>query len=402
MDIREDRTVFTVSEIVTQAKEVVEQTFHHVWIEGELSNLTKHTSGHWYFTLKDNNSQLRAAAFRGVNRLIRFDVEDGLKVRALGCLSIYPGRGDFQLVVETMEPAGLGSLQLAYEQLKNRLYQEGLFDEAGKQPLPMYPKKIAVVTSPTGAAIRDILNVIGRRSPITAVDIYPVAVQGKGAAEEIAHAIRRLNEAGRWDVIICGRGGGSLEDLWAFNEEVVARAIAASTIPVISAVGHEIDYTIADLAADARAETPTAAAELVARDSRALRDDLRYLNKELYQRMHRLLEGYGNRLAQLKTSPVLAAPRRVLEPLMQKTDDLKSRLLRVNRQYLNSIQDQLKYKLAQLDALSPLKVLGRGYALVYKAPGQELVKAGAQVKLNDELRIKLAQGNIKARVSELE
>ena len=257
-----DRQVLSVTDLVTRARETLEGMFSRVWVQGEVSNFKKHSSGHCYFTLKDATGQLRCAMFKMANRGLKFKMEDGLQVVASGRLSVYTARGDFQLIAETLEPAGLGALQLAFEQLKARLSAEGLFDAARKRPLPEFPQRIAVVTSATGAAIADILNVTGRRSPLADISLYPVRVQGAGAAGEIAHALARLNEIGGWDVIICGRGGGSLEDLWAFNEEAVARAIAASRIPVISCVGHETDFTIADLVADLRAPTPSAAAQI--------------------------------------------------------------------------------------------------------------------------------------------
>ncbi len=387
-----ERRVFSVTDIVTQARETLEGAFTRVWVQGEISNFKKHSSGHCYFTLKDAGSQLRCAMFKMANRQLKFRVEDGLQVVAGGRLSIYTARGDFQLIAEALEPAGVGALQLAFEQLKQRLAQEGLFDPARKRPLPEFPQRIAVVTSPTGAAIQDILNVTGRRSPLADISLYPVRVQGEGAAEEIARALRRLNEAGGWDVIICGRGGGSLEDLWAFNEEVVARAIAASVIPVISAVGHEIDYTIADFVADVRAETPTAAAEMVVRDRRELLSRVQSLARMLGQTFGERLRVLRQRLDRLLRAPVLQQPRRVFEPLAQRLDDLMGALQHRMSHRLDLNSERLRGMAGALEALSPLKVMGRGYSLVYRMPHRELVRDARRLKKGDEISIRFSQG----------
>ncbi|MEW6515298.1 MAG: exodeoxyribonuclease VII large subunit [candidate division FCPU426 bacterium] len=393
-----DRRVFTVTEIVERARALLENEFPRVWVEGELSNFKQHTSGHFYFTLKDAQSQLRAAMFRGANRLVRFRPEDGLKVLAGGRLSLYPARGDFQMVVEELEPAGLGALQLAFEQLKKKLAAEGLFDPKRKKSLPAFPRKIAVVTSPTGAAVRDILNVTGRRSPLADIAVYPVRVQGAGAAEEIAHALERLNAVGGWDVIICGRGGGSLEDLWAFNEEVVARAIAASAIPVVSAVGHEVDYTIADFVADVRAETPTAAAEMVLRDRRELLEQLRSRERLLAGRIRERLREGRLRLERVLASRLLRRPRAVLEPLAQRLDDLGSQLKNGLKNRLRLARERWRSLGAQLEALSPLNVLRRGYSLVYQLPGETLVRDSRELSAGDALRIRFHRGEARVRV----
>jgi exodeoxyribonuclease VII large subunit len=255
--------IYTVSDLTTEIRTVLEDSFAGVWVEGELSNFRHHSSGHMYFTLKDQESQIRAVMFRQQNRQLKFRPQDGLAILMYGEISVYEPRGEYQIVGEYMEPRGIGALQLAFEQLKERLQAEGLFDDSRKRPIPMLPGRIGVITSPTGAAIRDILQVLRRRFAGVDVLIYPVTVQGDQAAPEIVEAIRELNRRGGLDVLIVARGGGSIEDLWAFNEEVVARAIAASKIPVISAVGHQVDYTIADFVADLRAPTPSAAAELV-------------------------------------------------------------------------------------------------------------------------------------------
>jgi len=396
------REIFTVSQLVGRARELLEGAFPRVWVEGEISNFKPHSSGHYYFTLKDATSQLRCAMFKATNRFLKFRLEDGLKVLACGRLSIYTARGDFQLILEAVEPAGVGALQLAFEQLKRRLAAEGLFDPARKRPLPEFPRRIAVVTSPTGAAIRDILNVTGRRSPLADISVYPVRVQGAGAAEEIARALERLNAVGGWDVIICGRGGGSLEDLWAFNEEAVARAIAASRIPVISAVGHEVDFTIADFAADVRAETPTAAAEMVVRDRRELLDRVRSLRRFLAAGLSERLKSLRQRLGRLVSSAVLQRPRRVLEPLAQRLDDLTGALLGLLRSRLQLARERLRGLAAELEALSPLQVLGRGYSLVYRLPGRDLMKNAADLRCGDGVEITFRRGRAACEVRSVE
>ena len=268
------RAVLTVSELTRRLQETLEERFPAVWIEGEISNYRLYGSGHAYFTLKDADAQIRAVLFRNRGRRIKFEPADGLHVMAFGSIEVYPQRGEYQLVIELLEPKGLGALQLAFEQLKARLQAEGLFDHARKRELPRFPRKIGIVTSPSGAAIRDMLRVIDRRFGELHIVIAPCRVQGDGAAEEIAQGLRDLNALGGVDIIIVGRGGGSLEDLWAFNEEAVARAIAASKVPVVSAVGHEVDFTISDFVADLRAPTPSAAAELVVREKQAVVDSL--------------------------------------------------------------------------------------------------------------------------------
>src|SRR3989475_4607978 len=302
-----ERTVLSVSQLTDQLRGVVEEKFPAVWVEGEISNFRLYTSGHAYFTLKDENAQLRAVLFRTRMRRLRFEPGDGQHVLAFRSLEVYAQRGEYQLVVELLEPRGLGALQLAFEQLKQRLGAEGLFDPARKRPLPRFPRKIGIVTSPSGAAIRDMLRVIGRRFGDIHIVLAPARVQGEGAAAEVAQGIRELNALGGVDVIIIGRGGGSLEDLWAFNDEMLARTIAASKIPVISAVGHEVDFTIADFVADLRAATPSQAAELVVREKRAVAESVGELRGRLVRAMTRRLEAQRDRLEAVRARPVLTA-----------------------------------------------------------------------------------------------
>src|SRR3989441_1912393 len=321
-----ERTVLSVSQLTDQLRGVVEEKFPAVWVEGEISNFRLYTSGHAYFTLKDENAQLRAVLFRTRMRRLRFEPGDGQHVLAFGSLEVYAQRGEYQLVVELLEPRGLGALQLAFEQLKQRVGAEGLFDRARRRPRPRCPRKIGVATPPSGAAIRDILRVIGRRFAGLHIVIAPCRVQGDGAGEEIAQAIADLNRLGDVDVIIVGRGGGSLEDLWAFNEEPVARAIAGSKIPVISAVGHEVDVTIADFVADVRAPTPSAAAELVVREKQALVEGLADLRGRLERAMRRRAEQARQHTISLTARRVLSDPARPLRDLERRVDDAVRRL----------------------------------------------------------------------------
>ena len=400
-EIKLKRKIYTVSELNEQVRECLEEKFSKVWLSGEISNLKEHSSGHWYFTLKDTKSQIRAAMFRGANRNLKFKLESGMKVLVSGYISLYTSRGDFQIIISSVEPAGRGELQLAFEQLKKKMASEGLFDNSRKKQLPEFPENIAVITSPTGAAIRDILNVTARRSLLANISIYPVKVQGTGAAQEIAQALKRLNAIGKWDVIICGRGGGSLEDLWAFNEEIVARAIADSEIPVISAVGHEIDYTIADFVSDVRAETPTAAAEMVVRDRRELLEQIQTGFKIINSQIKVKLKDIRVRLDNLLTARVLQQPHRVFEPLAQRLDDLTSELKNQILYRLNLTQERLQVKIGKLDALSPLKIMARGYSLVMRLSDKKIITQSKELSENEQIKIQFASGKAKCRIEEV-
>jgi len=379
-----------------------------VWVEGEISNFKSHSSGHWYFTLKDSNAQLRAKCFRSTNTRIRFRPTDGLHVRARGKLSLYAPRGEYELVVDALDPVGAGALRIAFEQLRDRLNAEGLFAKELKRPLPVFPRRVGVVTSPTGAAIRDILNVISRRTRTVHVLFSPARVQGDLAGPDIARAIRFINQyheralaEGRTgdlvDVLIVGRGGGSTEDLWAFNQEEVARAIRKSVIPVISAVGHETDFTISDFVADFRAPTPSAAAEIV-----AARED----------QICSALDNLGRQLIRLTRYQVVNLRTRVQEQALSHAfDEVKSRLTTARRRYesassacqasidekLQDGRERLALAAASLDALSPLGVLQRGYAIAQDASGK-LVRDAASVNVGDEVSMRLAKGKLNTRV----
>ncbi|MFL6216384.1 MAG: exodeoxyribonuclease VII large subunit [Blastocatellia bacterium] len=434
----EARRPLSVSELTARIKILLEGEFLELWLEGEISNYRRHTSGHWYFTLKDEGAMLRCASFRMQNRLIRFVPEDGLMVRAHGRLSLYEARGEYQLIVEYMEPVGIGALQLGFEQMKRRLAAEGLFDVERKRPLPMLPRCIGVVTSPTGAAVRDILRVIRRRNEAMNVLIAPARVQGDGAAAEITRAIELLNQREEVDVIIVGRGGGSIEDLWCFNEETVARAIFNSRVPVISAVGHETDFTIADFVADLRASTPSVAAELVtaARDEISARLDgfneammtaMRYRLLELRSRVQELQSSHAfddtrhqiSRTAQAFDEAVYAMEtalrqrikrerarlhatalrlrdtdiRRATIERRRALDLLTQRLQSGERRAIDDQRERFAIASGKLHSLSPLAVLGRGYAIAFDAQGR-IIKRAADVDPGARLRVRLSDGEI--------
>ena len=441
-----ERVVCTVSELVTRIKETLEDRFPAVWVEGEISNLRTPSSGHAYFTLKDDAAQLRCVLFRGRGRRVAFQPEDGMQVLAFGGLDVYAARGEYQLIVELLEPKGVGALQLAFEQLKRKLEAEGLFEAGRKRALPPFPRTIGIVTSPTGAAIRDMLHVIDRRFADLRVLITPVRVQGEEAPGEIVRALRDLQEVPDLDVVIVGRGGGSIEDLWAFNDERVARAISGCRVPVISAVGHETDFTIADFVADLRAPTPSAAAEVVVREKlhvvRALCDTYEALKQAMALRLRRERE----RVDALGRRRVLTDAARALRDLHRRLDELTTRLalgarhhrrsgvhrLSLARNALRSLNpvariangtvvlSQLRGRLAsagayrvkiarhrfdaavgQLDSLSPLAVLGRGYSLTRLLPSGAIVRSAAQTRPGDAIEILLRQGALDARVERL-
>jgi len=415
------RAVLSVSELTRRLQETLEERFPAVWVEGEISNFRLYGSGHAYFTLKDAESQIRAVLFRNRGRRIKFEPADGLHVMAFGSIEVYPQRGEYQLVIELLEPKGLGALQLAFEQLKARLQAEGLFDQARKRELPRFPRKIGIVTSTSGAAIRDMLRVIGRRFGELHIVIAPCRVQGEGAAEEIAQGVRDLNALGGVDVIIVGRGGGSLEDLWAFNEEAVARAIAASKVPVVSAVGHEVDFTITDFVADLRAPTPSAAAELVVREKQAVVDSLAQLRARLERAAARPLRDLDRRVDELTARlrremrgelgraghrvALVTRALRASDPVARvgrdrhRLETLQSRLTTLLHRRRDRARHALEAAVGRLDSLSPLAVLGRGYSLT-RTPAGEVVRSPAQVRVGDAIRVLLHRGSLDARVTD--
>ena len=436
--LMQERRALSVSELTARIKIMLEGQFGEAWVEGEISNFRRHTSGHWYFTLKDEGAMLRCASFRMQNRFIRFTPEDGLTVRAHGRLSLYEVRGEYQLLVEYLEPVGIGALQLAFEQLKRRLAAEGLFDIERKRQLPLLPRTIGVVTSPTGAAVRDILRVIRRRNEAVSVLVAPARVQGDGAGREIARAIELLNEREEVDVIIVGRGGGSIEDLACFNEESVARAIFNSRAPVISAVGHETDFTIADFVSDLRASTPSAAAEIVT----AARDEILARIAGLTEDMtsairYRLLE-LRNHASELESSRAFAEVEMQIHSAAQRFDEavyrmqsafqqaiktkrekqtsamsklqgadirramierrgelgvLRARLKAGTRESVDRCGERFSVAVGKLDSLSPLAVLARGYAIAFDQNGQ-IIKRADDVSKGERVRIRVADGEM--------
>ena len=391
--------VLTVSRLASLIKEVVEENFVQVLVEGELSNFAAPSSGHYYFSLKDEKAQIRAVMFRPQNRLLPFRPENGLRVICSGRVSLYPQRSEIQLVVETLEPRGVGSLQIAFDQLKNRLAAEGLFAEERKRPLPLYPGTIGVVTSASGAAIHDILHVLRRRHAGVRVLLRPVRVQGEGAAMEIAEAIDDLNRFGKADVMIVGRGGGSLEDLWAFNEECVARAIHASAIPVISAVGHEVDYSIADFAADLRAPTPSAAAEMVVKSRLELEGHLDHLILRLAGQMRGRLDLLGEKIEGLARR--LQSPVQRISLCRQRLEDLERRLHQAMKNVLRERDGRLATLAGRLDDLSPLRILARGYAIALDEKTGLAVRDARTLAPGDRLRIRFARGSARAAIEEV-
>ncbi len=405
--------VFSVTELTRRIKTMLEDAMPAVWVEGEISNLAAAASGHCYFTLKDANAALSVVMFRNVAGKLGFKLADGLQVLAFGQVSVYEKRGQYQLIATQLMPKGLGALQLAFEQLKQKLAKEGLFDAERKKPIPVLPQHVGLVTSPSGAAIRDFLKIIGRRFPNVHIIITPVRVQGEGAAEEIAAAVDELNALDLVDVIVVTRGGGSLEDLWAFNEEVVARAIARSRLPTISAVGHEIDFTIADFVADLRAPTPSAAAELVVRAKDEFLALLAQYQKRLDNDLRYRLSEARRRLA----GCVLRQPAELVCQYQQQVDDLAHRLrqatgvaLQQRRAHLTAIRlvtpqtllQRTRHRLAQaqtrLELLSPKATLERGYSITRLEDGR-IVKCVENVKDGDNVRTLVADGEFESRVT---
>jgi exodeoxyribonuclease VII large subunit len=392
----EARRFLTVSDLTELIRGTLESQLDALWVRGEISNFRMPPSGHLYFTLKDDKSQIAAVMFRRQGAMLRFTPENGMAVLCFGRVSLYTVRGDLQLYVDDMEPLGQGALALAFEQLKQKLAAEGLFAPERKRELPFLPVSIGIVTSDKGAALHDMLRIIRDRYPDRRVVIRPVKVQGEGAAREIATGIAELNQNGAVDVIIVGRGGGSLEDLWAFNEEAVARAIYASTAPVISAVGHEIDFTIADFVADVRAPTPTAAAEMVLPLKADLVEQVRLLEGQLGKNIKLKLDSLREASAGLAKR--LADPRRKLRENQQLLDEVSVALLRRFQDRLRQLKDHLARGSGRLEALSPLAVLERGYSITHKLPTEEIVKDAGSLATGDRLRITFARGKALCRV----
>ncbi len=385
---------FTVSQITRKIRASLEHNFSNISILGEISNVRTPGSGHVYLTLKDKSSQLQAVVFRNIANKIKFELKDGMEVISFGSVTVYEPRGQYQLIINKIEPKGIGALQLAFQQLKEKLEKEGLFDQAHKKPIPFIPQKIGIVTSPTGAAIKDILNIIDRRFANVEILLYPVKVQGEGAAQEIAEAITELNALTDIDVIIAGRGGGSLEDLWAFNEEVVARSIYNSRIPVISAVGHEIDITIADLVADKRALTPSEAGELVVPRKDLLLDMLEKLNTRLLQSLTGKLRLSKERLVRVANSYVMRQPFDRLRRWQQRLDEFAQRLNINITHALNTEREKLSGIAGKLESLSPLNVLKRGYTITTRLEDNKSLREAKGLNKGDKIKTNFSKGSV--------
>jgi exodeoxyribonuclease VII large subunit len=391
-----EKNVITITELTRQIKQSLETSFPRVCVGGEISNLKRHTSGHLYFTLKDEGAQLSAVMWRSRVANLTFLPEDGMKVIVRGSITVYPPRGSYQIDVEQIQPVGIGELQLAFERLKQKLAAEGLFDSVHKKPIPEFPECIGIITSETGAALQDIRSVLARRQPSVEVVLASVRVQGVGAAEEIANAIEQMNRYAGIDVMIVGRGGGSLEDLWAFNEERVARAIFASKIPIISAVGHEIDFSISDFVADLRAPTPSAAAELVVKDRTELLEVIGNLCYTMQDALVNQISGFRERVASLLISYSFNRPRDMVREFSQRLDEI-DRSLGVSFNYITQSARQRYDSLRhQLQALNPQGVLNRGYSIVRKQG--RIVSSACALHHGDEAEIQFHDGTIEVQV----
>lgn len=440
------RNVLSVAQLNTTVGQLLTQSFPALWVEGEISNFVRASSGHWYFSLKDASAQVRCAMFKGRTVSLNLAPRNGLKVLVHGKVGLYEPRGEYQFIAEYMEDAGVGALQRQFEALKQRLQQQGLFAEAHKRPLPTFPRSIGVITSPTGAAIRDILNVLKRRCPQIPVFIYPVLVQGEGSKEQIVQAIQQAEREPRCDVLILARGGGSIEDLWSFNEEVVARAIYACTIPIISGVGHEIDFTIADFVADRRAPTPSAAAELVSPDMAALQAHTLRLARQLYRLQRRHLQQCSDNLQRLQQRLEKQRPTLRLQQKAQRLDELELRLRAASQRYLqqqhrrvtglqtrlhnqsplrhiaqyqqqlsrqqqyltallqqrlNHATQQLQSQVGRLNALSPLATLERGYSIVRQPETGTVIRSITPLHLGQSVTTRLQDGEFASIVTKI-
>lgn len=392
-------SVITVSQLNFYIKSLLDESpaLREIYITGEISNLTDHyRSGHIYLSLKDDKALVRAVMFAGNARHLRFKPEEGMKVIARGRVSVYEATGQYQLYIEDMQPDGIGALNLAYEQLKRKLSAEGLFSEDIKKPIPAYPKRIGVITSPTGAAVQDILNILGRRYPIAEVVFCPVLVQGENASAQLIDAVERFNKANAADVIIIGRGGGSIEDLWAFNDEKLARTIAKSDIPVISAVGHETDFTICDFVADLRAPTPSAAAELATPNMTELLSYFKSVKDSLPAIMQRRIDFEKQELDNLASSKVLLSPKAFINIRRNELDMLSADMVKAFKAILSENQRDFVALSAKLDALSPLSVLSRGYSIVQNK--NKVIKSAKELNIGQNIMVKLSDGKAECEV----
>jgi exodeoxyribonuclease VII large subunit len=400
MNLRAERDIYTVGRLNAEARRLLESGLPALWVEGEISNFSCPSSGHWYFTLKDRNAQVRCAMFRTANMRVGFRPRDGQHLVVRGRVSLYEPRGDYQLIAEAMEDAGEGALRREFERLKATLQAEGLFDAALKRPLPTMPRRIAVVTSPSGAAVRDVLHILARRFPPASVLVVPTPVQGAAATASIVAALDLASSRADVDVIILARGGGSIEDLWCFNDEQVARAIRRSRVPVVSGVGHEIDFTIADFAADMRAPTPSGAAELVVPERRALLATLAKDASRLRRCAVHLLSRAGDRYGALAQRLARAHPGNRLQQQAQRLDELDLRMRRALENVLARTEHRLLLARRGLDAISPLATLERGYAIVTGPDGRAL-QAAAEARVGDAIEARLKRGVLSATVTDV-
>ncbi|UCC80568.1 MAG: exodeoxyribonuclease VII large subunit [Candidatus Zixiibacteriota bacterium] len=392
--------IYSISELTREIKVILEDTFLKVWVEGEISNYTHHSSGHRYFTLKDQNAQIRCVMWKWQGKYLFFEPQDGIKVKASGQITVYEKSGQYQLVVSSMQPAGIGELELSFQQLKKKLSEEGLFDPEQKKPIPEFPGTIGIITSPTGAAIRDILNITRRRAPWVKIMLWPVLVQGEGAAAQISHAIRRFNQLDLVDLLIVGRGGGSLEDLWAFNEEEVARAIFDSRIPVISAVGHEIDFSISDFVADLRAPTPSAAAEIAVPDGEGLLLRLVDYARDLYALSRSVIDDSSNRLTEVTARYGFRKPMEMIVQRAQRCDELTNLINIHSSHKMERLRRESQALFEKLEVVSPKAVMKRGFSYCRDKEGRA-VKSFKQVAINDKIDIILYEGGMESRVTRI-
>ena len=399
----DDERVLTVSELTAAVKELLEASFPSVWVGGEVSDFARPRSGHCYLTLKDDQAQLRAVIWRSTAARVRFDLHDGLEVICRGRIEVYAPRGTYQLIVEQIQPKGIGALELALRQLREKLAREGLFDPARKRPLPRFMRQIAVVTSPTGAAIRDFLEVLRGRWRGADVLIAPVRVQGEGAAQEIAAAVATLGRMAQPpDCIVVTRGGGSLEDLWAFNEEAVVRAIFASPVPVVSAIGHEIDVTLSDLVADVRALTPSEAAMLVAPAAEEIAAGLRHVHKRITAALRNRAAAARSRLDALARHRVLRRPLERVHDLARRLDELEARSVRAIRHRATAARQRAQSIAARLESLSPLAVLGRGYSVTRRTSDGQVIRDAAELNPGERITTRFAHGEATSHVEQKE
>ena len=396
-----ERIILSITQLNAEVSQLLTQGFAALWVEGEISNFVRHSSGHLYFSLKDAGAQVRCAMFRGRTSTLKIQPKNGMKVVARGKVGLYETRGEFQMVVDLMEEAGIGALQRQFEALKHELHAQGLFADTHKQALPRFPRSIGVITSPTGAAIRDILHVLQRRCPQIPVYVYPVAVQGDGASTQIAQAIAQADHEQRCDVLIVGRGGGSIEDLWAFNEAVVAHAIFNCKTPIISGVGHEIDFTIADFVADVRAPTPSAAAELVSPDMAAHQQHLQRLTAQLHREQQRYLQQARLNLQRLQQRLANQRPTQRLQQKAQRLDELDTRLQHAMQRYLQQRQDKLQLQVGKLHALSPLATLERGFGIIRQHENGQIVRSVQTLQTGQTVYTQLADGQFESVITKV-